>query len=87
MFVLHNTYLAKTTKLLFVFAFILHKCFCKLVGARGVVAAVYAGEKRNYFVNVFPFNKFCNALKIAVASADKFNVVDFSVFDRVNNLS
>lgn len=55
----------------------------KLVGARSISLAFDTRQEIDYFVYVFTLNEFGDALKVAAAAADEFDVDDFVVFGYV----
>ena len=68
------------TTLQIVFDFVLDERLRKLISARRVIAAFDAFSGFDNLVDVSAFYETGNALKIAAATADEFDVCDFAVF-------
>ena len=69
------------------FGFVFSKSLRQLIRARRIVAALDAGKRSDYFVDGFTDAKSLDALQIARAAADEFQVCQNVVVDRKNNFS
>ena len=67
--------------------FVFSKSLSQLIRARRIVAALDAGKRSDYFVDGFTDAKSLDALQIARAAADEFQVCQNVVVDRKNNFS
>ena len=59
--------------------FIFQKSGGELIGARSIAFAFDAFKSFDHFVDAFVVYKAGDTLKVAAATADEFNVADFSV--------
>ena len=69
------------------FGFVFAKSLRQLIRARRIVAALDAGKRSDYFVDGFTDAKSLDALQIARAAADEFQVCQNVVVDRKNYFS
>ena len=67
--------------------FVFAKSLRQLIRARRIVAALDAGKRSDYFVDGFTDAKSLDALQIARAAADEFQVCQNVVVDRKNYFS
>ena len=67
--------------------FVFGKSLSQLIRARRIVAALDAGKRSDYFVDGFTDAKSLDALQIARAAADEFQVCQNVVVDRKNYFS
>lgn len=67
--------------------FVFSKSLRQLIRARRIVAALDARKRSDYFINGFADAKSLDALQIARAAADEFQVCQNVVVDRKNYFS